>query len=50
MKKLLQIILLLFISLNIYAQASNWAWAKSVGGATKDDLGSTSADAIGNVF
>jgi hypothetical protein len=45
MKKIVQIISMLFISLNIYAQAPNWAWAKGAGGTTNDDACSTTTDA-----
>ncbi len=40
---------LLFVSLNIFAQAPNWAWAKSAGGTGDDWANEMSTDASGNI-
>jgi len=50
MKKIVQIVSMLFISLNINAQSPNWAWVKGAGGTTNDDACSTTTDASGNVY
>jgi hypothetical protein len=50
MYKLYLVIWLAFIQLNVFAQAPNYEWAKSVGGANNELANSVATDASGNVY
>ncbi len=50
MKKIYLTILIAFISIYGFAQAPNWAWAKSAGGAASSYGASCSTDASGNII
>jgi hypothetical protein len=50
MKKTILIVALLFTSLSLFAQAPNWAWAKSAGGTGDENSMRISTDASGNVI
>ncbi|MBI3511564.1 MAG: T9SS type A sorting domain-containing protein [Bacteroidetes bacterium] len=40
----------IFISLSVFSQAPNWAWAKSAGGNSFDGANSIYADGTGNIY
>lgn len=50
MKKLIILCNILFLNLNINAQATNYLWAKSAGGTSNDYSNDVTSDAFGNVF
>jgi len=50
MKKTITTILLALIFINVYAQAPDWAWAKSIGNVGSDAGRSVASDNTGNVY
>ncbi len=50
MKKLYTTLVIALLSIHSFAQAPNWAWAKSAGGIDNDQSNSIAIDAAGNTY
>ncbi len=50
MRKLYTTFLITLLSLNVFAQAPNWTWAKRVGGIGNDSPNNIAMDVSGNVY
>ncbi len=50
MKKFCTTIVIAIVSINTFAQASNWAWARQATGTDQEEAASIATDASGNVY